>query len=55
MIYLFTVFGIWATLLYGWVFNIYYLSQAVGFDGAVAVRIAGIFLFPLGALAGWFL
>lgn len=39
---------------YGWVMNIVKLMSLSGFDGEMAVRIAGIPIVVLGGIAGWF-
>jgi len=40
---------------YGWVVNIIYLfHMSTVMNGEGAVRIAGIFVPPLGAIMGWF-
>lgn len=37
----------------GWIANIVAIAQSNYVDGMVMVRIAGIFLAPLGAILGW--
>jgi len=39
--------------LFGWVMNIIEIVQSTQIDGMVIVRIAGIFLAPLGAVLGY--
>lgn len=37
----------------GWIANIVAIAQSNYVDGMVMVRIAGIFIAPLGAILGW--
>lgn len=37
----------------GWIANIVAIAQSDYINGMVLVRIAGIFLAPLGAILGW--
>ncbi len=43
------------TLMFGWATNISKLANDTGnFSGRSALRIAGIFIFPLGGILGYF-
>ena len=37
----------------GWIVNLVAIAQADYINGMVLVRIAGIFIAPLGAILGW--
>jgi len=37
----------------GWIANIVAIAQADYINGMVLVRIAGVFIAPLGAILGW--
>lgn len=41
-------------MIFGWVANIIALIGATHFTGMVVARTIGIFVFPLGAVLGWF-
>lgn len=40
-------------LLVGWVMNIVELAAMEGFSGMLVLRVAGIFIAPLGAILGY--
>ena len=52
-----TILGFLIALLYGWVLNIaalFHISMATVNIGELILRVAGIFVAPLGAIMGWF-
>ena len=46
--------AIWFFATVGYILNIVQIAQADTITGMVVVRVAGIFLAPMGALIGWF-
>lgn len=51
-----TIFVVWAVALVGWILNIVAIAQS-SFDvisSMLVLRIAGIFVAPLGAVLGFF-
>ena len=46
--------AIWLFGIVGYILNIVQIAQADVITGMVAIRVAGIFLAPVGAILGWF-
>ncbi len=53
--YYLTIISIWVVMLAGWVLNIMSLWHSIDnpVTAKMIVRIAGIFVFPLGAILGY--
>ena len=49
----YVVISLFALAIFGWCYNIYKLSQLDSMSGELAVRVIGIIIAPLGAIAGY--